>query len=74
MTSPAQHFINGRMTRALLLWVAAGGAWVLSGCAVVGNVTELDDAYYRVVRRSIPAVPAAPGQRLYVASAATPSC
>jgi hypothetical protein len=38
------------LLRACLL-AALGG---LSGCAVVGNVTQLDDDYYRLVRRESP--------------------
>ena len=34
--------------------VAAVGALPLGGCAVVGNVTQLDDDYYRVVHHPAP--------------------
>ena len=34
--------------------VAAVGALALGGCAVVGNVTQLDDDYYRVVHHPAP--------------------
>ena len=38
--------------RQLGLGLATGGALALSGCAVVGNVTQLDDDYYRVVHHA----------------------
>jgi hypothetical protein len=48
--------------------LAFAGALGLSGCAVVGNVTQLDDDYYRVVRRASPdsLVAALPTAQLYV--------
>ncbi|GAB3575346.1 hypothetical protein [Hymenobacter daeguensis] len=48
--------------------LATAGALALSSCAVVGNVTQLDDDYYRVVRRASPdsLVAALPTTRLYV--------
>ena len=53
------------LLRALL---AAAGTLALGGCAVLGNVTRLDDDYYRVIHR--PAadtlVALAPRRQLYV--------
>lgn len=48
--------------------VATAGALALGGCAVVGNVAQLDDDYYRVVRHAAPdsLVAALPTTRLYV--------
>ena len=49
-----------------LAWLP--GALLLGGCAVVGNVTQLDEDYYRIVRRApTDSLAAAWGQRrLYV--------
>ena len=49
-------------------WAFAGGVAALSGCAVVGNVTQLDDDYYRVVAHASPdsLVAALPTKQLYV--------
>jgi hypothetical protein len=53
--------------RSFLL-LATAGAVALGGCTVVGNVTQLDDDYYRVVRRISPdtLVARLPDTRLYV--------
>ncbi|MDB5234389.1 MAG: hypothetical protein JWR44_1382 [Hymenobacter sp.] len=37
-----------------LVVVLAGGLGALTGCTVVGRVTQLDDDYYRLVRRESP--------------------
>ncbi len=48
--------------------VAATGALVLGGCAVVGTVTQLDDDYYRVIHRPADDTLAAlaPNKQVYV--------
>ncbi|WP_310396895.1 hypothetical protein [Hymenobacter sp.] len=40
--------------KRLCAWALASSSWALSGCAVVGNVAQLDDDYYRLVRRASP--------------------
>jgi hypothetical protein len=54
--------------RSSTYFLLAVGALALSSCAVVGNVTHLDDDYYRVIRRSSPdsLVAALPTTHLYV--------
>ena len=49
-------------------WAFAGVVAALSGCAVVGNVTQLDDDYYRMVAHASPdsLVAALPTKQLYV--------
>ncbi|GAA3992438.1 hypothetical protein [Hymenobacter antarcticus] len=41
-----------RFLRPFGLGLTAGGALVLGSCAVVGNVTQLDEDYYRVVHHA----------------------
>ncbi|HEX8506976.1 MAG TPA: hypothetical protein VF630_16545 [Hymenobacter sp.] len=40
--------------RCLMAGVAAGAALLLSSCAVIGSVQQLDEDYYRLVRRESP--------------------
>lgn len=56
------------MPRLRPLLPAFASALALSSCAVVGNVTQLDDDYYRLVRRASPdsLVAALPTTNLYV--------
>lgn len=57
-----------RRPYSFLTSLLAAGALALGGCAVLGNVTQLDEGYYRVVRRASPdsLVAALPNTRLYV--------
>ncbi len=47
------YFKTGGQRLRLGLWLLAGAG--LSGCAVVGNVAQLEDDYYQLVRRASPA-------------------
>ena len=67
MTSLLSRSIGWVLVR-LGVAVLNGGALALNGCAVVGNVGQLDDDYYRVVRRGThdALATAIPNVRLYV--------
>lgn len=54
MTLPVQRFVRWKLARYLVGALAVPGALLLSGCAVIGNVAQLDDDYYRLVRRESP--------------------
>ncbi|WP_143080129.1 hypothetical protein [Hymenobacter arizonensis] len=68
MTPPAPHSWYWSAMQGIALWLAAGSTLLLGSCAVVGNITQLDDGYYRVVRRSTrdSLAVAIPKQQLYV--------
>ena len=54
MAAAARKFGGWKKLRQLPVWAVAGGALALGGCAVVGNVAQLDDDQYQLVRRKSP--------------------
>lgn len=54
MAFPSQSTGNWKLARVLLAGLVAQGALLLGSCSVVGHVTQLDDDYYRLVRRKSP--------------------
>ena len=54
MASLREHPIGGKASSLLLRWLIAGTGLALGSCTVVGNVAQLDDDYYRLIRRESP--------------------